>query len=91
MDVTDLLIVLRRGAQDGQLRPAGFGFGRLTRVKEGLQERLEMLSFLRSEEAQRGYGLYLNMIVYDFHKHFMTFTQTQGRFCVFSQSPLKLR
>ena len=34
------LVVLSSRAEGGQLRPAGFDFGRFTRVEEGLDERL---------------------------------------------------
>lgn len=43
-----LLVVLCRRAQDGQLGPAGFGFGRLAGVEGGLDERLQVLSFLEN-------------------------------------------
>jgi hypothetical protein len=33
-------LVLSSRAEGGQLRPAGFDFGRFTRVEEGLDERL---------------------------------------------------
>ena len=47
-----LLVVLSGGAEDGQLRPAWFGFGRLAGVEEGLDERLQVLSFLENNNQQ---------------------------------------
>lgn len=44
-----LLVVLGRRAEDGQLGSAGFGFGRLAGVEERLNERLQVLSFLRNQ------------------------------------------
>lgn len=44
-----LLVVLGRRAEDGQLGSAGFGFGRLAGVEERLNERLQVLSFLKNQ------------------------------------------
>lgn len=44
-----LLAALGGRAEDGQLRPAGSGFGRLAGVEEGLDERVQVLSFLKEE------------------------------------------
>lgn len=49
--ISNLFIIFRGGAQDSELRAAGFGFGRFTGVEEGLDERLQMLPFL-TEKAQ---------------------------------------
>lgn len=47
----NLFVVFRRGAQNSELRAAGFGFGGLAGVEEGLDERLQMLSFLTENRS----------------------------------------
>lgn len=47
-----LLVVLGGGAEDGQLWSAGFWFGRLTGIEEGLDERLQVLSFLENRRQE---------------------------------------
>lgn len=47
-----LLAVLGGRAEDGQFRPAGLGFGRLTGVEEGLDEGLQVLSSLETRRSE---------------------------------------
>lgn len=47
-----LLAVCRGRAEDGQLGPAGFGFGRLAGVEKGLDEGLQVLSLLETMRAE---------------------------------------
>lgn len=47
-----LLVVLGGGAEDGQLWSAGLWFGRLTGVEEGLDEWLQVLSFLENRHQE---------------------------------------
>lgn len=52
VETANLFVVFRRGAQDCEFRATGFGFGRLTGVEEGLDERLQMLSFLNTNTEE---------------------------------------